>query len=181
MIATVEKTTFSIDASHTTVEFVVRHMMIGRTKGVFEGVSGTVVIDPNNHAASSVDVAIDINSINSKDEKRDAHLRSADFFDAENNPSMTFRSTRIESTGGDRLKVHGDLTIRDVTKPVVLDATFLGEAVSPWGASVAAFDATTKINRKDFGLVWNVAMETGGVLVGEEVTIHIEVEAVKQA
>ncbi len=177
MTDTVTATTvWTIDNAHSAVEFAVKHMMFATAKGRFGTVSGTISLDNENVANSSVDVTIDATSIDTRDEKRDGHLKSADFFDVENHPVITFKSTQVEPKGDD-LKVTGDLTIRGVTQPVVLDAEFNGQGTNPWGAQVISYSATTKINRKEFGLTWNASLETGGVLVGEDVKISIEIEA----
>jgi polyisoprenoid-binding protein YceI len=171
---------WTIDPSHSLVEFGVKHMMFTTVKGRFTGVSGTITLDEENLADSQVDVTIDAASVDTRDEKRDAHLRSADFFDVEQFPTITFVSTRVEPKGDDDLTVYGDLTIHGVTRPVALAATFNGRGVNPWGAEVAGYTATTRVNRKDFGLTWNVGLEAGGVLVGDEIKIAIEVEAARQ-
>lgn len=169
-----------IDNAHSGIHFSVKHMMISTARGVFEKFSGTVDADEQNPTAAKVDVQIDVASINTRDEKRDAHLRSPDFFDAEQYPYITFKSKRVEQTDSTHGKLVGDLTIKDVTKEVVLNFEFEGQAKSPWGTTSAGFSAETKINRKDFGLNWNVALETGGWLVGEDVRIGIELELVQQ-
>jgi polyisoprenoid-binding protein YceI len=169
-------TVWTIDNAHSAVEFAVKHMMFATAKGRFGSVSGTIALDNENVANSSVDVTIDATSIDTRDEKRDGHLKSADFFDVENYPAITFRSTRVEPDGDD-LKVTGDLTIRGVTHQVVLDAEFNGQGTNPWGQQVISYSATTKVNRKEFGLNWNAALETGGMLVGDDVKISIEIEA----
>jgi polyisoprenoid-binding protein YceI len=174
------KTTWQIDPSHTTIEFAAKHMMFTTVKGRFTGVEGLIVADEADPAASSVRVTIDAASLDSRDERRDGHLRSADFLDVENHPRITFTSTRVEPVAADRLKVHGDLTIRGITRPVILDTTYHGTGATPFGSTVAGFTAETQINRKDFGLTWNVALETGGVLVGETVKISLEVQASRQ-
>lgn len=171
--------TWQIDPAHSLVEFSVKHMMFTTVKGRFAGVSGTVTVDEANLANSIVDVTIDAASVDTREERRDAHLRSADFFDVENYPTLTFRSTRVEPKGGDRLTVYGDLTLHGVTQGVALDANILGRGVTPWGNEVASFSAETALNRKDFGLTYNAALETGGVLVGDAIKIAIEVEATK--
>ena len=153
--------------------------MISTVRGTFERFSGTVEADEANPTAALVDVQIEVASINTRDEKRDAHLRSPDFFDVDTYPSISFKSKRVERTNDDTGKLIGDLTIKDVTREVVLDVEYAGQSRSPWGTTSAGFSATTKINRKDWGLNWNVALETGGVLVADEVKIHIEVELVK--
>jgi polyisoprenoid-binding protein YceI len=171
---------WQLDTSHSHIQFSVRHMMISRVRGEFERFSGTILPNEANPAASAVDVQIDAASINTRDEQRDAHLRSPDFLNAEHYPFLTFKSTRVEQIDSHNAKLHGNLTIRDITRPVTLDVEFQGKSKSPWGAEVYGFNARTKINRKDWGLEWNVALETGGVLVGDEVTIDIELELVKQ-
>lgn len=171
---------WTIDKAHTTVEFTARHLMVARVKGRFAEFSGELRVadDPRD---STVDVTIDVASIDTREEQRDAHLRSPDFFDVERYPTMTFRGTRVEHAGGDRWLVHGDLTIRDVTRPVTLEAEFHGAVGDPWGGQRAVFSAETAVKREDFGLTWNVALEAGGWLVGSEVRVGIEVEAVRQA
>ena len=178
--AAVEQATWSIDASHTHVEFAVRHMMIATVKGRFAEVEGTIVFDEASPAESRVEVSIPAASIDTKEPTRDAPLRSADFLDAETHPYLTFRSTRVESDGRGRFTAHGDLTIRGVTRPVTLEGEYLGTNTSPYGFRVAGFTAVTRINRSDFGLNWNAALETGGVLVADEVKIVLEIEAVRQ-
>jgi polyisoprenoid-binding protein YceI len=172
---------WQIDASHSAVHFSVRHMMISKARGTFEQFEGTIEADEENPTGATVDVKIDAASINTKDANRDNHLRSPDFLNAETFPHITFKSTRLEQIDAEHAKLYGELTIRDVTKPVVLDVEYQGQAKSPWGTTSAGFSASTTINRKDFGLTWNVGLETGGVLVGDEVTIDIELELVKQA
>lgn len=173
--------TWNIDTSHTRALFAVRHMMISTVRGQFDKVSGKVDFNQDNPELSSVEVSIDAASFDTKDPQRDAHLRSPDFLDVEKYPFITFKSTKVEKTGDNTGLITGDLTIRDVTRPVTLNTEFNGVAKAPWGTTSAGFTATTKINRKDFGLVWNVALETGGVLVGEEVSITLEVEIIKTA
>lgn len=172
---------WNIDPAHTEINFAVRHMMISNVRGRFERFTGTVEFDEKNPTNSSVNVQIEAASINTRDEKRDAHLRSPDFLDAETFPLLTFKSTQIEVLDERHGRIIGDLTIRDITRPVVLEVEYNGMAKSPWGTSSAGFSATTTINRKDWGLVWNVPLETGGLLVGEDVKINIELEIVKQA
>lgn len=175
------RSTWTIDASHTLVEFAVKHMMIATVKGRFGEVSGTIVLDEASLENSSVEVEIDAASIDTRNADRDAHLRSADFFDVENHPKLTFRSRRIEPQGGGVFRVVGDLTIRGTTREVVLEVEDQGRGKDPWGGERAAFSARTEIDRTDFGLTWNAALETGGVLVSDRVRISIEVEAVRSA
>jgi polyisoprenoid-binding protein YceI len=169
---------WKIDPAHTSAEFTVRHMMITNVRGKFEKLDGVVSFNPDNLAASSVSVTIDAASINTGAADRDNHLRSADFFDVENYPHLTFRSTRVEMTGDSTARITGDLTIRDVTRPVTIEAEFLGQNTSPFGTTVAGFSGTARINREDFGLTWNMALETGGVLVGKDISIELQVQAV---
>jgi polyisoprenoid-binding protein YceI len=173
-------TTWQIDPAHTHVEFAVKHMMISTVKGRFAGVQGTVVASAPDFGDGSVSVTIDVASIDTRQEQRDAHLRSADFFDAENHPTITFVSRRVEKDG-DELRVSGDLSIRGTTREVVLNATYEGTGTDPWGGERAGFSATTKVDRRDFGLTWNQALETGGILVGDQIKISLEVELVKAA
>jgi polyisoprenoid-binding protein YceI len=174
-------TTWNIDPSHTHVEFSVRHLMISTVKGRFAEVSGRVVAPDADPTSGQVEVTINAASIDTREAQRDAHLRSADFFDAESFPTLTFRSTRIEKASGDDLKLTGDLTIRGTTREVVLDVTSEGRVKDPWGGERAGFSAKGKIKRSDFGLTWNLALETGGVVVGDEIKISIDAELVKQA
>ena len=176
------KTTYSIDPAHSSVEFVVRHMMITNVRGAFTGVQGTVVYDTDNHAASSIDVTIDTSTISTREPQRDAHLKSADFLDAEKYPTITFRSTKVEKTGEDEAKVTGDLTIHGVTRPVVLQVEGpTPDAKDPFGNIRAGASAKTKIKRSDFGLNWNAALEAGGILVGDDLKLEIEVSLIKSA
>ena len=173
----VQPGTYAIDASHSNVEFAVRHMMISTVKGRFGDVQGTVVIPES--GAPTVDVTIGTTSIDTRSDQRDGHLKSADFFDAARYPEMRFRSTTVDPVEGG-FTVTGDLTIRDITRPVTLTVTEEGAGVDPWGNQKAAFSATGKINRGDFGLNWNAALETGGVLVSDEVKLIIDAQLVKQ-
>lgn len=168
------------DSAHTAIEFVARHMMLSKVRGGFHDFTVDLNLDEAQPLAATVEAHIKTASINTRDAQRDAHLRSADFFKSDEYPEMVFKSTRVELTGKNTARVHGDLTIRDVTKPVVLDVTYLGSSRSPWGTTSAGFEASTKINREEWGLTWNVALETGGVLVGKEITINIEAEFTSQ-
>jgi polyisoprenoid-binding protein YceI len=174
-------TTWNFDLSHSSVNFAVRHMMIAKVRGRFQIWSGTLVIDDEDLTRSRVEVSIDAASVDTRDDKRDAHLRSADFFDVAQFPQLTFTSRTIERVGGDALAIHGDLTIRGITRPVTLDVELNGEAKDPWGGLRQGFEARATVNRKDFGLHWNAALETGGVLVGDRVEISLDVQAVKAA
>lgn len=170
---------WGFDPVHSTVEFVVRHMMISKVRGNFETIDGRLEFDPENPEASSIEATVAIDSINTGATDRDNHLRSADFFDMENHPHMTFKSTAIEVTGENEGKVTGDLTIRGTTKSVTFDVEYFGEGPSPFGDHRAAFVGTAKINREDFGLMWNQVLESGGVLVSKDVIIEINLQAVK--
>lgn len=178
--ATATQSTWAIDPAHSNVQFAVRHLMISTVRGRFFGVGGTITLDEQNLAGSSVVVEIDAATIDTREERRDTHLRSADFLDAARFPTNTFRSTRVEPRRGDAFRIVGDLTIRGVTRQVVLEVEQTGRGRSPDGTEVIGFEATTKINRKDFGLTWNVALETGGVVVGDEIRITIDIEATRQ-
>ncbi len=172
--------TYQIDSSHSAAHFSVRHMMIANVRGEFSKVSGTIAFDPDNPANSKVDATIDAASIVTRDAQRDAHLRSADFLDAEKFPVLTFRSKSVSGERGD-WKMTGDLTIRGITREVTLDVEGpTPEARDPWGGARIGATATGKLNRKDFGLTWNTALETGGVLVGDEVKLTLDVEGVRQ-
>ena len=169
-----------IDQSHSEIQFSAKHLMISTVRGRFNSYTGTVDADEQNPTAATVNVQIDASSLVTGEEKRDGHLRSPDFLDVEQFPYITFKSTRVEQVDASHGKLVGDLTIRDVTKEVVLDFEYAGQAKTPWGTTSAGFNATTKINRKDWNLNWNVALETGGWLVGDTITINIELELVKQ-
>jgi len=172
------KTTWKLDPSHTLVEFSAKHLMITTVKGRFTDVEGFIHADDKNIADSSVEATLKAVSIDTRTEQRDNHLRSADFLEVEKYPEITFRSTRIEGTKKE-FKLTGDLTIRGVTKPVTLDVTFEGQTKDPWGGERIGFSASGKIDRRDFGLTWNVVLEAGGLTVGNDIKINIEVEAVK--
>ncbi len=171
---------WKIDTSHSQVSFSVRHMMISNVHGRFEAFSGTVDFDEQNPTASSVNVEIDAASINTRDPQRDGHLKSPDFLNIAEFPTLNFKSTRVEKVDDQHGKIYGDLTIRGISKPVVLDTEYAGMSKSPWGTTSAGFTATTRLSRKDWDLNWNVALETGGWLVGDQVNISIDLEIVKQ-
>lgn len=172
--------TWKIDPSHSNVEFAVKHLMISTVKGRLSEVEGEIVIADGDPSHSSVTATIKAASIDTHTGQRDDHLRSADFLDAANFPEITFKSTRITGSRSE-FEVTGDLTIRGVTREVTLDATKEGRGKDPWGGDRIAFSATTKLDRRDFGLTWNQAIEAGGVLVGNDVKVSIDVQAVKQA
>lgn len=173
---------WTIDAAHSLVQFAVRHMLFTTVRGRFTDVQGVIHCeDEADPASASVEAIIAAASIQTGDDTRDAHLRSADFLDAERYPTIIFRSTRVDRRTEDQLQVIGDLTIRDVTRPVALETTYNGRGTNPSGIEVVGFTAQTQINRKDFGLTWNAALESGGFLVGDSLDILIEIQAAKQS
>ena len=175
-------TQWQIDPAHSAAHFSVRHLMISNVRGEFAKVSGTVVLDPSDLTKSAVEVSADTTTIDTREPQRDEHLRSADFFDVANHPAITFRSKKITPAGPDHFKVTGDLTIRGVTRGVTFDVEGPAPAIKdPWGNVRTGVTATAKINRKDFGLVWNALTETGGVVVGDQVSITFEAELVQKA
>ena len=177
-------TTWNLDPTHTTVGFSAKHMMITTVRGTFSDVKGTIVIDGASPDRSTVEAEIGVASISTGVEQRDGHLRSPDFLDADGFPAITFRSRRIEgalAVPGDRFKVVGDLTIHGTTREVTLDASYEGKGQDPWGGERVSFSASTRIDRRDFGLTWNQVLEAGGVLVSNEIKLEIEAQAVKAA
>lgn len=171
--------TYTIDASHSEAGFTARHAMVTKVRGRFGAVAGTLVFGPD-ASSSTAEATIEVASIDTRDEGRDAHLRSADFFDAETYPTLTFRSTGVRAEGDDYL-LDGELTIKDVTRPITLSVEYNGAATDPFGNARVGFSGETELNRKDFGLTWNAALETGGVLVSDKIKVHVEVSAIKQA
>jgi len=178
--ATTTKTIYAIDKAHSEVTFQVRHLLT-KVRGRFSEFEGTIEYDAQNPERSSVSVTIQAASVDTSEKDRDTHLRSADFFEVEKFPTLTFTSTRITRKSDEQFEVVGDLTIRGVTRPVPIAATYLGKAKDPWGNERIAFEAETTINRKDFGLAWNAALETGGFLVGDEVKIGLSIQGVPKA
>ncbi|PJF34023.1 MAG: polyisoprenoid-binding protein [Phototrophicales bacterium] len=172
---------WTFDQAHTQANFSARHMMVSTVRGSFRKVDGVLDFDPDNPAAASVEAVIDVASMDSTGvEQRDQHLLSPDFLDVEKYPTITFKSTRVEPNNDNtKAKVYGDLTIKDVTREVVLDVEFHGEGITPYGQNIVGFEASTKIDREDFGLTWNVALETGGWLVGKDIKISIDAEFIK--
>jgi polyisoprenoid-binding protein YceI len=168
---------WNFDKAHSSIQFTARHMVVTKVRGVFTSWDGDLEFDPENPSASSVNVTIDTASVDTREPKRDAHLRSADFFDVEKYPQLTFKSRKVQLSGND-LTVVGDLTIHGVTREVVLEGEYLGGGKTPNGTQIVGFSVKTHVNRKDYGLHWNVALETGGFLVGEKIEIAVEVEAV---
>ena len=170
---------WNVDLAHSGVTFSIRHMVVSKVRGRFAKFAGVLHLDAEDLTRSSVEATVDASSIDTGTEQRDAHLRSADFFDAEKYPELRFRSTRIEKSSDDRFRVAGELTIRDVTREIVLDVESGGRAKDPWGNERVGFVATATLDRKDFGLKWNQALEAGGVLVGDRVDIELDVQAVR--
>lgn len=170
-----------IDPAHSSIEFAVKHMMISTIKGRFNSYTGTVTLDEYSPERSTVEVTVDLSSIDTQDAKRDGHLRSADFFNAETHPSMTFRSTRVETVGPERYRLIGEMDILGTSREVAFDITDEGKMKDPWGNTKWGFTGQTVINRKEFGLNWNVALEAGGVLVGDQVRVALEIQLLQQA
>jgi polyisoprenoid-binding protein YceI len=169
--------TWEIDPAHTSIEFSVKHMMVSTVKGSFAKVKGTLELDEKDLSKSMVEVEVDMASVNTHDPKRDGHLKSPDFFDVAKYPTATFKSTKVQKAGKNKLKVHGDLTLHGVTKPIVLDVEGpTAPLKTPFGSTVRGVHATTKLDRKDFGIVWNKALDSGGVLVGNEVKLDLNIE-----
>jgi len=176
------KTSYELDPAHSSAQFTVRHMMITNVRGAFSNVKGTLVHDSANPSASSIEIVIDATTINTQDAQRDGHLKSGDFLDVEHFPTITFKSTKVAPAGDGELSVTGDLTIHGVTRQVVLKAeTPSSEGKDPWGNLRIGASGSTKIKRSDFGLTWNAALETGGFLVGDDIKIDLEVQAIKAA
>jgi len=170
---------WTLDLAHSETTFTVRHLL-SKVSGRFDKFDGRIVTDAAKPETSSVEFTIETASIDTNNEKRDAHLRSADFFDAEKHPTITFKSTRVEALGQNRFNVTGDLTMRGVTKPITLPVEFLGTQKDPWGNEKAGFALQTTLNRKDYGIVWNQTLDTGGYLLGDDVQVTINIEAVRK-
>lgn len=170
---------WQIDTAHTEVEFSARHLMISNVKGRFSNPAGSVTVDPKRPSVLDLEVTIPVATIDTRNEQRDTHLRSADFFDAENFPTITFKGKRVDGDLKGEFKLSGDLTIRGVTRQIVLDVTSEGAGDDPWGNERLGFSATGKVDRKDFGLVWNQLLETGGVAVGDTIKIVINTELMR--
>jgi polyisoprenoid-binding protein YceI len=172
--------TWNLDPAHSSAQFKVRHMMISNVKGEFHGIKGSLALDSSDITKSSVEATIDVSTINTRDAQRDSDLKSANFFDVAKFPTMTFKSTQIQKTGTDTLAVSGDLTIHGVTHSVVLDVEGPSAAVKdPYGNTRIGLSATTRIDRKDFGITWNGVLESGGIVIGEEIAITLDLEFLK--
>ncbi|QQE77828.1 YceI family protein [Alicyclobacillus sp. SO9] len=175
------KAKWAVDVAHSSIDFSVKHMMVSKVKGTFQKFDAAIEADPEDLTTANISFWVDVASIDTRNPDREGHLKSGDFFDVENHPELTFNATKIEKTGDGKYDVTGDLTIRGTTKPITFAVTYEGSGKDPMsGDEVAGFSGAATLNRKDFGLVWNVALETGGVLVGDQVKISIELEAHKQ-
>lgn len=175
------KTKWAVDTAHSEVEFSVKHMMIAKVKGAFNNFTASIEADPSDLTTADIEFNVDVTSIDTRNSDRDAHLKSADFFDAEQYPSLTFKSTKIVKKDDDEYDITGDLTIRGTTRQETFYVTFEGQGKDPWGNEKVGFSAEGKINRSDYGLTWNAALETGGVLVGDQIKISLSIEASKEA
>ncbi|RSK26654.1 polyisoprenoid-binding protein [Bacillus sp. HMF5848] len=173
------KANWVIDLAHSEIEFSVRHMMISNVKGTFENFEAQIEADPTDLTSASIEFSVDVNSINTRNSDRDNHLRSADFFDVENFPKMTFSSKQIEKTDEGEYAVTGDLTIHGTTNTETFNVTFEGQGKDPWGNEKAGFSASGTVNRSDYGLKWNAPLETGGVLIGDKIKIGMQIQAAK--
>lgn len=172
---------WDFDLSHSSIEFWVRHLMVAKVRGRFGAWQGTLEFDEENPTQAKVNVEIEANSIDTREEARDKHLRSADFLDVEKHPKLRFESTKVERRDPKTYRVHGNLTVRDHSEPVVLDVEYGGRVKDPWGGERVVFSARSSVDRKKYGLNWNQALEAGGVLVGDKVEIELEIEAVRKA
>lgn len=179
--STIATTKWALDATHSEIGFRVRHMMITNVSGSFQSFNVEATTEGNDFTTAKIQFTADINSISTNNADRDNHLKSGDFFNADKFPQIKFASTKVEKKGAENFVLHGDLTVKDVTKPVTLDVEFGGIGKDPWGNEKAGFTLSGKINRTEFGLNWNAALETGGVLVSEDVKLYAEIQLVKQA
>ncbi|MGJ7912715.1 YceI family protein [Neobacillus sp. LXY-1] len=172
-------TKWALDTVHSSVDFSVRHMMIANVKGTFNSFNATIEADPTDLTTANIDFTVETASVDTRNKDRDAHLVSGDFFDSENHPNLTFKASKIEKTDDGEYNVTGDLTLRGITKQETFAVTFEGQGKDPWGNEKVGFSAMGSINRSDYGLVWNAALETGGVLVGDKVKINMQIQAAK--
>ncbi|MFC9600291.1 YceI family protein [Peribacillus butanolivorans] len=175
------KTKWAIDPTHSAIEFSVKHMMIAKVKGSFNKFEANISANPSDLTTAEIDFTVDVASIDTRNADRDNHLRSADFFDVEKNPTLTFKSTKIVKTGDDEYDVTGDVTLNGFTNEETFAITFEGQGKDPWGNEKAGFSGKGKVKRSDYGLTYNAALETGGVLIGDQITLTIEIEAAKEA
>ncbi|HZG87711.1 YceI family protein [Paenibacillus sp.] len=172
---------WALDPTHSGVDFTIKHMMFSKVRGSFKSFDAAIEADPSDLTTASISFSVDLASVNTNNDDRDNHLRSADFFDVENHPKLTFAATKIEKTGDGEYSVTGDLSLHGVTRSETFQVEFEGEGKDPWGNTKAGFHASGTLNRSDYGLTWNAALEAGGFLVGDEVKVEIEIQAVKQA
>ena len=179
--AAIGTTILTIDPAHSFLEFSGRHMVVSTYKGRFTGVSGTLVLDQANPANSSVEALVDATTVHTSNDQRDGHIKSGDFLDVANHPTLTFKSTKVEPTGAQTAKVTGDLTLHGTTRPLIFDVEFFGMEKNPYGKVLAGFEAKSSFNRKDFGLIWNAPLESGGLMLGEQIKVEIHVEGNPQA
>jgi polyisoprenoid-binding protein YceI len=177
---TLTRTKWSLDPSHSQIGFKVKHLMVTNVRGVFKEYKGSIYTTDEDFASAEIDLSINTGSVSTGDSKRDGHLKSPDFFDAENFKEINFKAITLERTNGDEYALHGDLSIKGVTKRIKLDVEFNGIVKDPWGDKKAGFEITGKISRKDFGLNWNTVLETGGVMVGDEVSVQCEIQLILQ-
>ncbi len=177
-MTTTAATTYTIDPVHSSVEFSVRHMMLSKVRGVFRSVAGSLTLDPGTVRPTSISAEIEVASLDTREAQRDTHLKSEDFLHAERHSHIRFTSTSVTPKDGERFEIAGNLEIRGVTQPVVLAATSVGRTTDPWGNDRVAFEASTRISRKAFGLTWNQVLETGAVIVGDEIDIELQIQAV---
>jgi polyisoprenoid-binding protein YceI len=175
------KSKWNIDPAHSSIDFSVKHMMFATVKGGFQSFHAEIEADPTDLTTADISFTVDVASVDTRSEDRDNHLRSADFFDVENHPTMTFKSTSIEKTDDNEYNVTGDLTLHGVTKSEIFAVTFEGTGIDPWGNEKAGFGAEGKIKRSDYGLTWNATLEAGGVLVGDQIKISLQIQAAKEA
>ncbi|MFE7062671.1 YceI family protein [Sutcliffiella sp. NPDC057660] len=173
------KTNWNVDKAHSSVDFSVKHMMFATVKGAFQEFDATIAADPTDLTTADIEFTIDVASIDTRNGDRDAHLRSADFFDVENHPKMTFKSTNIEKTDDNEYNITGDLTLRGTTKAETFAVTFEGTGLDPWGNEKAGFAVSGKLKRSDYGLTWNAPLEAGGVLVGDQIKVELQLQAAK--
>ncbi len=178
MSTTTDTRAYTIDGSHSAAHFSVRHLMISKVRGTFKTISGTISLPADSGIPSSIDVTIDAASIDTRDPQRDGHLKSPDFFDVEKFPTITFKSTSVKATDATNFEITGDLQIHGVTNSITFSAELSGQGKDPWGNDRVGYEASHKVNRKDFGLVWNQALEAGGVAIGDQVDITLDVEAI---
>ncbi|MDM5311814.1 YceI family protein [Peribacillus frigoritolerans] len=174
-------TKWIVDPTHSAIEFSVKHMMIAKVKGSFNKFEASILANPSDLTTAEIDFTVDVASIDTRNADRDNHLRSADFFDVEKNPTLTFKSTKIVKTDEDEYNVTGNVTLNGVTQEETFNITFEGQGKDPWGNEKAGFSGKGKVKRSDYGLTYNAALETGGVLIGDQITLTIEIEAAKEA